>query len=89
MLPKRFPLAKRFRYPPVAEVKIEDLYDFFMPGIRLPYADNDPIVMRSQAMAMYILVLIGLAAVPFFLYCLWHILRELNATKRAISALLD
>jgi|GEM_PF-4606087 len=40
-------------------------------------------------MAMYILVLVAAAAVPFFLFCLWHILRELNPTKRAISTLLD
>jgi hypothetical protein len=34
-------------------------------------------------MGMYILLVIGFAAVPFFLYCLWHVLRDMNPGKKS------
>ena len=33
-------------------------------------------------MAIYIFVSIGVATVPFFIYCLWHIVREMKFPKK-------
>ncbi len=40
-------------------------------------------------MLMYLLLLIAAASIPFFIYCLWHVVRELTLRKSHVRELSD